>query len=163
MIKYIQSSDEIVEDQGIKFNIKLLESLQNKPESRPENFSPLIRKEQVKDDPFSPPFEPGMFISDLSPSHALVFNKFSVCDCHVIIITKEFEQQINPVGFEDFRASLTVMRALDGFVFYNSGYNSGASIMHKHLQLIPYSSMSGGQLPIERCVELPEYRAGETF
>jgi ATP adenylyltransferase/5',5'''-P-1,P-4-tetraphosphate phosphorylase II len=51
----------------------------------------------------------------------------------VIVITKEFEKQTDPVTFDDFNASLMVMRSLNAFVFYNSGYNSGASIMHKHL------------------------------
>lgn len=57
------------------------------------------------------------------------------------MITKDFEKQTDPVTFEDYRASLMVMRSLNAFTFYNSGYNSGASIMHRHMQLIPYESL----------------------
>jgi len=42
----------------------------------------------------------------------------------------------------DFKAALTIMKALNGFMFFNCGYNSGASIPHKHMQVIPYDSMN---------------------
>lgn len=45
------------------------------------------------------------------------------------------------------------MRSLNAFVFYNSGFNSGASILHKHLQLIPYESLAGGLLPVEEALK----------
>ena len=40
---------------------------------------------------------------------------------------------------------------MDAFMFFNSGFNAGASIMHKHMQVIPYSSMNspGGLVPTE--------------
>lgn len=43
------------------------------------------------------------------------------------------------------------MVSMNAFMFFNSGYNSGASIMHKHMQVIPYSSMksAGGLVPVE--------------
>ena len=41
------------------------------------------------------------------------------------------------------------MKALDSFMYFNCGYNSGASIPHKHTQLIPYDSMYRKVLPIE--------------
>ena len=46
-----------------------------------------------KADVFMPPFEDGLFIGDISETHSLVFNKFCVCDEHVILITKVFEDQ----------------------------------------------------------------------
>jgi len=113
-----------------------------------------VTKEQVKDDPFTAPFEPGMFISELTETHSLVFNKFSVCCSHVIVITKEFEKQTDPVSFADFEASLMAMRSLDAFMFYNSGFQSGASILHKHLQVIPYASLQSGLLPVEAAAEV---------
>lgn len=33
------------------------------------------------------------------------------------------------------------MASMNAFMFFNSGFNSGASIMHKHMQVIPYDSM----------------------
>ena len=44
-IKYIQSKEEFFEDQGIKFNIRILESLQAKPVGTVETFSPLVSKQ----------------------------------------------------------------------------------------------------------------------
>jgi ATP adenylyltransferase/5',5'''-P-1,P-4-tetraphosphate phosphorylase II len=41
------------------------------------------------------------------------------------------------------------MASMNAFMFFNSGFNSGASIMHKHMQLIPYSSMDGF-VPVEQ-------------
>lgn len=44
------------------------------------------------------------------------------------------------------------MKSTDSFVFFNRGFNSGASIMHKHLQLIPYETMDTGEyIPVEKC------------
>ena len=52
---------------------------------------------------------------------------------------------------EDFKAVAITMVSLNAFMFFNSGYNSGASIMHKHMQVIPYQSMgsAGGLVPVE--------------
>jgi len=45
------------------------------------------------------------------------------------------------------------MASMNAFMFFNSGFNSGASIMHKHMQIIPYQSMQcDGQttfIPVE--------------
>lgn len=49
----------------------------------------------------------------------------------------------------DFKASLLVMKALDAMTFFNCGFNAGASIMHKHLQVIPYESLYNKVLPVE--------------
>lgn len=80
-----------------------------------------------------PPFEPGAFIDELTATHSLIFNKFSVSDHHVIVITKDFEKQIDPLNFEDFKASAITMVSMNAFMFFNSGFNSGASILHKHM------------------------------
>ena len=96
-----------------------------------------------------PPFEDGLFIEELNKTHSLVFNKFSVCDCHVIVITTEFENQTNPLNAADLEACLVVMKSLNAYMFFNAGFNSGASVLHKHMQLIPYGSMYNEILPVE--------------
>ena len=80
-----------------------------------------------------PPYENGAFISQVTDSHSLIFNKFSVCERHVIVITKDFQKQIDPLDIEDFKASIITMTSMRAFMFFNSGFNSGASIMHKHM------------------------------
>lgn len=59
---------EIIDSQGIPFTCFLLAKLNKKP-----THSRLLPKQK---DPFLPPFEPGLFISELSDTHSLLFNKF---------------------------------------------------------------------------------------
>lgn len=105
-----------------------------KPQGNKDNFSPLINKDtQVNKDPFCEPFENGAYIDEITDTHSLIFNKFAVCERHVIVITKDFMRQIDPLDIEDFKASIITMGSLNAFMFFNSGFNSGASIMHKHM------------------------------
>lgn len=41
------------------------------------------------------------------------------------------------------------MKAFNAFCFFNGGFNAGASIPHKHMQVIPYQSINKAVLPIE--------------
>ena len=93
----------------------------------------ITKDNQTQKDPFVEPFENGAFIDELTETHSLIFNKFSVCDHHTIIITKEFEKQIDPLNIDDFKACSILLASLNAFMFFNSGFNSGASIMHKHM------------------------------
>ena len=51
----------------------------------------------------------------------------------------------------DFEAILISMQSLDAFAFFNRGYLSGMSLLHKHFQLIPFSAMQVNctRLPVE--------------
>ena len=40
------------------------------------------------------------------------------------------------------------MKAVDGFIYYNSGDIAGASQSHKHLQVLPMSSLPNNKIPI---------------
>lgn len=42
------------------------------------------------------------------------------------------------------------MKAHNAFAYFNAGFKAGASIPHKHIQLIPYKSMRDGMLPVEQ-------------
>ena len=100
-------------------------------------------------DPFMPPFLPGLFISDLSPTHRLLFNKFSVCKEHSLVVSKEFERQDTPLNKEDWLAVALTIQSLKAFMFFNRGFKSGMSVLHKHIQVIPFESMTDGTLPVE--------------
>ena len=101
------------------------------------NLKP-IGSDQKKTHPFLPPYESGIFITDLSDTHVLLFNKFCVIKNHVLVVTRRFQEQISPLNASDFEVSFKVLNALDGFAFYNSGPNSGASQPHKHIQIMPF-------------------------
>lgn len=116
----------------------MLKLLAQKPEGTKEDFQKKTPEtgdasQPKKKNPFLPPYEEGQHIDDLAEHHALIFNKYSVCERHVIVITKEFEMQTNPLNKADFKAVCMTMSALSAFSFFNSGFNAGASIPHKHV------------------------------
>ena len=67
--------------------------------AKPKGENAFVKKPEF--DPFIPPFEHGLFIQEISDTHSLVFNKFSVCPEHVICITKEFVRQDVPLDLLD--------------------------------------------------------------
>ena len=112
-------------------------------ESRPS------KQQFRKSDVFLEPFEPGICIDDnLTKTHRLLFNKYPSRKRHVLVVTKEKEGQGELLNWRDFEAALITMKALDGFVFYNSCKEAGASQPHKHLQVIPVQSLPYSRIPI---------------
>lgn len=124
----IDKRQQIEDPSGLIFEIILIENLQKKPD---------LNSNINKSDPFLPPFEEGQFISEISSTHNLLFNKFLMVKYHVLITTKFFELQTSPLNHQDFYAWLKVMKAIEGFGFYNGGEGSGMSVPHKHMQVIP--------------------------
>jgi ATP adenylyltransferase len=83
------------------------------------------------------PYDANLFVGDLSATHVCLLNKFNAVDHHLLIITRDFEEQENLLNLEDFTAAVLALTEIDGLVFYNSGKLAGASQRHKHLQLVP--------------------------
>lgn len=88
-----------------------------------------------------------------------MLNKFAVVPEHFILATKAFERQTHVLHQADLEATLACIEAYepsddskstealggDGlFAFFNSGDFSGASQPHRHIQLLPVSSMKDG-------------------
>ena len=92
----------------------------------------------VKEDPFLPPFEEGLFIQDLQ-DHRIIANKFALVKYHILVTSKLFEDQNSLLGPKDFSASFPPMKGLKGLCFYNGGPVSGASQPHRHIQVMPIS------------------------
>lgn len=90
-------------------------------------------------DPFLPPFDAGIFIMNLSKTHCLIFNKFQVTRDHLLIITRVFEAQTDPLNEADLFETYAVLKIHDGFGFFNSDEKAGASQKHKHLQVVPFA------------------------
>ena len=86
-----------------------------------------------KKNPFAAPYDEHLYISDLTDDYVLLFNKYCICENHVLAVTREFEEQTAPLAEKDFFAASIALKAMDGFVYYNSGPNSGASVRHRHL------------------------------
>jgi ATP adenylyltransferase len=78
-----------------------------------------------------------------------ILNKFNVVDRHLLIVTREFEQQRALLTLRDFEALWRCMREYDSLGFYNGGPEAGASQPHKHLQLVPLPlATQGPPVPI---------------
>lgn len=142
--------------QSIQFYVKIISSEKFTKKSKLPQQIPI----PANVDPFSAENYKGLFISELSKTHVLLYNKFHLVPYHVLIVTKKFEHQNSLLNAQDFAASLLVMKSLDGFVFFNSGPEAGASQEHKHLQAIPYSSFPNQSIPIETLIEKDEATLG---
>lgn len=103
-----------------------------------QNLEKKITAQTHKANPFLPPFQTGIFITDLGSTHRLIFNKFMVTREHVLVITQDFEAQTQSLTEADLGYSYLVASSIDGFVFFNSDRRAGASMPHKHLQVVPY-------------------------
>jgi ATP adenylyltransferase len=117
-------------------------------------------------DPFLP-YEQDLFVADLSPTHVALLNKFPVVEPHLLVVTRAFEDQEDPLGRRDFEALALCLREIDGLGFYNAGAAAGASQRHKHLQLLPMplgpgperapveTLLARGELPFEHALARP--------
>ena len=83
------------------------------------------------------PYDPDLFVCEVSGSHLCLLNKFNVVDHHLLLVTRHFEPQENMLTYTDFEALWICLNEIDGIAFFNCGPASGASQPHRHLQLVP--------------------------
>lgn len=147
-----------VEQDGVRFLVRVLANLQRKAEA-----TAVQQVKQARGEDFNPflPYETDLFVADLSPTHVAILNKFNVVDHHLLIITRAFESQDELLTQEDFAALALCLAEVDGLGFYNGGKDAGSSQRHKHLQLVPFPLVSeSSALPIEIAIakapHLPE-------
>lgn len=136
-----------VEDGGVRFFVRVLANLARKDLERSERERAAAGGKPAN--PFLP-WEPELFVADVSESHVAILNKFNVVDHHLLVITREFEDQRSLLTRRDFAALLRCMAEYESLGFYNGGVEAGASQPHKHLQLVPLPlAPEGPPLPIE--------------
>ena len=95
------------------------------------------QQQQQKRNPFLP-YESDLFVGHFSETHLGLLNKFNAVDHHLLIVTRQFEDQQTPLNPPDFAAAVHVLQEKPGLIFYNSGPIAGASQPHRHLQWIPF-------------------------
>lgn len=151
-LQSIPTHYELLEENGIPFIVRMLanlvwkEAAQQQASDRP-TFDPFL------------PYEPALFVTDLSDTHVCLLNKFNVVAHHLLIVTRAFEEQEQLLNLQDFAALWACMREFDGLAFYNGGKVAGASQRHKHLQYIPLPLVSAGPaLPIEAVLATVEFQ-----
>jgi ATP adenylyltransferase/5',5'''-P-1,P-4-tetraphosphate phosphorylase II len=118
----------------IHFLLRIATALREKPKG-PSSVTTSLPK--TWRNPFLPP-DPDLFVCHLSASHSLVLNKFNVVPHHVLVITREFAKQEEPLTAEDMEATLAVVQCMPGdggLAYFNRGPCSGASQPHKHIQV----------------------------
>ena len=146
-LQSIETDYAFVEQNGVRFLVRILTNLVRK-----EKATKKQQQLQNKGKDFNPflPYEKDLFVSDLSSTHLCLLNKFNVVNHHLLIVTREFEEQENWLNFNDFFALWMGLREIDGLAFFNGGKTAGASQRHKHLQLIPMPlSPEGKAIPME--------------
>lgn len=124
----IDTDSERVTDDGIEFVVRTVANLARKQAAtRPDDGG----------DPFAPPYEPPLHVGHVPPDHVALLNKFPVIENHLLVVTRHFRDQVEPLEPEDFQALLRVLARFDALAFYNAGPEAGASQAHCHLQFIP--------------------------
>ena len=135
----IDTEQVVITDAGLPFVIKWVSSLLAKPRRHKPAGSPAHN-------PFLPP-ESALTLGALTPEHLLVLNKYPVMSRHLLVITRHFQAQTDPLSSGDFAALGQLISANGGLGFYNGGGIAGASQAHKHLQWIPDLPPLARQLP----------------
>ena len=154
----IPTEFEFVEQDGVRFLVRILSNLIRKDEAKQQQ-----KKQKTSNGKeFNPflPYEEDLFVADISPTHVGILNKYNVVDHHLLIITREFEEQESLLTLADFQAMEACLREFDGLVFYNSGKIAGASQRHKHLQMVPLPLTPDGiQIPIAPLLENAQFNS----
>lgn len=168
----IVTTQTIVEDQGIPFLVRVLAGRAGRAaveqkqvnaniDTAPSSVAPANAAAAASAPAFDPflPYEPDMFVADVSPTHVCLLNKFNVIDHHLLVVTRAFEEQDAPINAADFGALWACMAEVDGLAFYNAGKLAGASQRHKHLQIAPLPwGPASGRLPVEDALAVGELR-----
>jgi ATP adenylyltransferase len=139
----LATRSERVTDGGVRFVVRVLDSIERKRTAgRAQRGNPFL------------PYDDAMFVADVTDTHVALLNKFNVIEHHLLIVTRSFEDQEEPLTLEDFEALWTCMAGFDGLGFYNGGEAAGASQPHKHLQMVPLPLARGDHgAPVEPLLE----------
>lgn len=147
-LQFIPTTSEEVEQGGVNFLVRVLPSLARKEEAKKKQE----RETANSGKEFNPflPYEEDLFVADISDTHLCLLNKYSIVNHHLLIITREFEEQETLLTVQDFEAMWACLAEIDGLAFYNGGKPAGASQRHKHLQLVPLPlAPNGPRIPIQ--------------
>ncbi|NJN38064.1 MAG: phosphorylase [Acaryochloridaceae cyanobacterium CSU_3_4] len=138
----IATDYEILTEGTLEFIVRVVTSLDRKTKARkqpqPKDFNPFL------------PYEPDLFVAELSDTYVGLLNKFNVVDYHLLMVTRAFVSQETWLDEADCLALAIALAELRGLAFYNSGRAAGASQAHKHLQIIPLPCIPARvELPLE--------------
>ena len=132
-IQSIPTATETIEQGGVLFIIRVVAALAKKAEAA-TTHSPSAHS-QAAQPPVNPflPYDPGLFVADLSPTHVSLLNKFNVVDHHLLIVTRSFEEQELLLTEQDCLALLACLAEIDGLGFYNAGPVAGTEVVQLYV------------------------------
>jgi ATP adenylyltransferase len=146
----IETEAEFIEEAGARFLVRRVSALARKDRERARRPG----------NPFLP-WEPALFVAEVSATHVALLNKFNVIERHLLLVTREFEDQQRLLSLADFEALLACMAQYPSLGFYNGGAASGASQAHKHLQLVPLPlAPEGPAIPVQPLLDAARFEAG---
>ncbi|ODQ80261.1 hypothetical protein BABINDRAFT_166613 [Babjeviella inositovora NRRL Y-12698] len=140
-IAFTPSTSEILDVDGVKFQLTQIDSLSRRP-----------TKGSLDANPFANP-EPELTVVQSYVDYRIVLNKFPVVRDHFMLVTSKFVSQDTPLTPVDLQATYhTLLAANKGtgerhFAFFNCGPESGASQPHKHIQFMRLPALSTGFVP----------------
>jgi len=150
-----------IDDVGMRFFVRVLAGLRRKDEARKRQEAESAAG--INTNPFLEP-EKELTVADISETHLAILNKFNVVEHHLLIITREFENQDMLLTQQDFEALWLCMAEYNGLAFYNGGREAGASQQHKHLQMVPLPlAPTGPAIPIEPLLAATPVRMLQTI
>ena len=151
-LKSIETEYQLIEQDEISFVVRSLSNIARKEKAKAQQ-----KIQEAKTGKYIDPFLPynkNLFVCDISPSHLCLLNKFNIIDGHLLIVTRDFEEQEDLINVGDFTALWSCMQEIDGLAFYNGGSAAGASQRHKHLQLLPLPLIPDLEsLPIQPAID----------
>jgi sulfate adenylyltransferase (ADP) / ATP adenylyltransferase len=156
-LKSIETGHYFIEQDEIVFLVRSLSNVIRKEKAKKKQ----AEKQKKTGKYFNPflPYEKSLFVSDITPTHLCLLNKFNVVDHHLLLITRDFEEQNNLLTLNDFIALWICLQEIDGLTFYNGGELAGASQRHRHLQLVPLPFIPDTEyLPIAPAIDRVRFR-----
>jgi len=136
-----------IQDRGVDFIVRVVRDSFRKAHP----YDPKKHKNN-EFDPFLN-YDKNLFVSDITDTHFCLLNKYNVVDYHLLLVTRNFEEQQSFLTPADFYALNLCMKEFNSFAFYNSGKDAGASQRHKHLQLVPVPLESSSfSVPLEAII-----------
>ena len=150
-LKSIETEYHLIQQHDIPFVVRTLSNIVRKEQAQKKQQQ-QEKQTGTKINPFLP-YEPDLFVGDISATHLCLLNKFNVVDNHLLIVTRAFESQTDLLNLADFAALWFCLQEIDGLAFFNGGKIAGASQPHKHLQLIPLPLLPEVMhLPIDKAI-----------
>lgn len=167
----IPTECQLVSHQGVEFLVRVVANLGRKDRQRRAALDAAAGgaggRPTPRPNPFLP-YEEDLFVADLGRSHVGLLNRFNVVDHHLLMVTRDFEDQTLLLSPDDMEVLWACLQEMDGLGFYNGGEVAGASQPHRHLQLVPLPLSPGGAaVPVEPLLSLkgraPQTCAGLPF